>query len=198
MNKEYIISRGTRGISTILFSWLYIPHIIVYFLSSHRKLINSDLEKYAYKTGGKLPIFMTLLFLLHNNPWYRVTFYHRIGPLYKWLISWIRPGDKSFLIPDHTKIGAGFRQDHAFATTLNAESIGKNFFCLHCVTIGKKNEKRPTIGNNVTIFANVVVIGGIHIGNNVTIGAGSVVVKDIPDNAVVVGNPARILKYIEN
>lgn len=35
------------------------------------------------------------------------------------------------------------------------------------------------------------------IGNNVTIGAGSVVVKDVPDNAVVVGNPARIIKYNE-
>ena len=37
----------------------------------------------------------------------------------------------------------------------------------------------------------------ISIGDNVTIGAGSVVVKDIPDNAVVVGNPAKIIKYNE-
>ena len=35
----------------------------------------------------------------------------------------------------------------------------------------------------------------ITIGNNVTIGAGAVVVKDVPDNAVVVGNPARVIKY---
>ena len=38
----------------------------------------------------------------------------------------------------------------------------------------------------------------IMIGDNVTIGAGSVVVKDIPDNAVVVGNPAKIIKYNES
>ena len=41
----------------------------------------------------------------------------------------------------------------------------------------------------------VVIIGNITIGNNVTIGAGSVVVKDVPDNAVVVGNPAKIVKF---
>ena len=53
------------------------------------------------------------------------------------------------------------------------------------------------IGNNVSLGCNVTIIGGVHIGNNVTIGAGAVVVKDVPDNAVVVGNPAKILKYID-
>ena len=41
----------------------------------------------------------------------------------------------------------------------------------------------------------VSIIWDITIGDNVTAGAGSVVVKDVPDNAVVVGNPARIIKY---
>jgi serine acetyltransferase len=40
------------------------------------------------------------------------------------------------------------------------------------------------------------VLGKISIGNNVKIGAGSVVVKDIPDNCVVVGNPAKIVKQL--
>ena len=52
----------------------------------------------------------------------------------------------------------------------------------------------PTIGDNVSIGANVNIIGNITIGNNVEIGAGSVVVNDIPDNCVVVGNPARIIR----
>ena len=46
--------------------------------------------------------------------------------------------------------------------------------------------------------ANVVIIGDIKIGNNVIIGAGSVVLKDIPENAIVAGNPARILRYAES
>ena len=43
-------------------------------------------------------------------------------------------------------------------------------------------------------MANALVFGGIRIGNNVTVGAGSVVTKDVPDNCVVVGNPARIIQ----
>jgi serine O-acetyltransferase len=61
------------------------------------------------------------------------------------------------------------------------------------VTIGEKNNQRPSIGNNVELHANCIVIGGITIGNNVIIGAGAVVVKDVPDNAIVVGNPAQII-----
>jgi maltose O-acetyltransferase len=45
---------------------------------------------------------------------------------------------------------------------------------------------------------NCVVLSGVTIGNNVVVGAGSVVTKDIPDNAVVAGNPAKITRYIEN
>jgi sugar O-acyltransferase (sialic acid O-acetyltransferase NeuD family) len=47
------------------------------------------------------------------------------------------------------------------------------------------------IGRSTFVGANSVIRQGITIGNNVTIGAGTVVIKDIPDNAVVIGNPAR-------
>ena len=50
----------------------------------------------------------------------------------------------------------------------------------------------PVIGNGVELGANVIVLGDIRIGNNVTIGAGSVVLDSIPDNALVVGEKARV------
>lgn len=124
-------------------------------------------------------------------------FYHRIGPIRAALISWLRPGDKYFTISSTTKIGKYFHVGHPFSTIINAESIGDNFSCLQNTTIGAGRKGRPTIGDNVLIGANCVIIGGISIGSNVIIGAGSVVVKDIPDNSVAVGNPARVIKTIE-
>ena len=54
-----------------------------------------------------------------------------------------------------------------------------------------------TIGNNVFIGANSVVLPNVSIGSNVIIGAGSVVSKDVPDNSVYAGNPARFVRTIE-
>lgn len=48
------------------------------------------------------------------------------------------------------------------------------------------------------IGANVTILPGVTIGNNVVIGAGAVVTKDIPDNSLAVGVPARVIKEIEN
>ena len=77
-------------------------------------------------------------------------------------------------------------------------SIGYKSTIYQQVTIGEnENREAPQIGNNVIIYAGAKIIGNIKVGNNVIIGAGAVVVKDVPDNAVVGGVPARILKYRE-
>lgn len=56
--------------------------------------------------------------------------------------------------------------------------------------------KPVTIGNDVWIGGNSVINPGVTIGNNVVVGSGSVVVKDIPDNVVAAGNPARVIREI--
>lgn len=53
-----------------------------------------------------------------------------------------------------------------------------------------------TIGDNVWIGGNTVIMPGVHIGSNTVIGAGSVVTKDIPDWVVAAGNPCRVIKQI--
>lgn len=53
-----------------------------------------------------------------------------------------------------------------------------------------------TIGDNVWIGGNTVILPGVTIGNNVVIGAGSVVSKDLPDDVIAVGNPCRVIRKI--
>lgn len=56
--------------------------------------------------------------------------------------------------------------------------------------------KPVTIGHDVWIGGDTTILPGITVGNNVVIGAGSVVTKDIPDNVVCAGNPAKIIRYL--
>ncbi len=71
----------------------------------------------------------------------------------------------------------------------------------HPLEINERNKgleyaKPITVGNNVWIGGNVVVLPGVTIGDNSTIGAGSIVVKDIPPNSVAVGNPCRVIRTL--
>lgn len=89
---------------------------------------------------------------------------------------------------------------HPVGITIHKDCIiGKNCVIFQNVTIGlgKYNEERgsdiPSIGNNVTIYPNSVIIGGISIGDGSIIGANSVVLHDVPGGTTVAGNPAHII-----
>ena len=182
----------------LLFSFLYIPHMICYLMlmGGGKKELIKDIDAMLTRLNIGIPTFLGLLYFLHNNPYFRSLFYYRIGPVASLLIGWYRPGDRYFMISKTLKMGGGFLLAHPYATILNAESIGENFSCRHCTTLGAKSNGRPVIGNNVSLGANVTIVGNVHIGDNVIVGAGSVVVKDVPSNCVVAGNPARIIKTL--
>ena len=91
---------------------------------------------------------------------------------------------------------------HPIGITIHPGTIvGKGCWIYQNVTIGcdqKHPDNVPELGNHVTVFANAVIFGKIKIGDNATIGAGAVVFKDVPANATVVGNPARIIEKKDN
>lgn len=193
MNKRKIRDLARLAFA-ILFCWLYIPHLLLFVLRG--EVIRTDVRRIREQISLRLPDALSFLWLIHNNRYFRSLFYFRIGPVWTILMGWWRPGDRYFQISYTTKIGKGMLIAHPYATVINAEKIGDYFSCIHCTTIGAKDSGRPTIGDYVNLGANVTIIGPVHVGNNVTVGAGSVVVKDVPDNAVVAGNPARVIKYL--
>ncbi|MGT2647327.1 serine O-acetyltransferase [Streptococcus uberis] len=101
-------------------------------------------------------------------------------------------------IPYKTKIGEGtLFPHHALGIVIHPyASIGRNCKIEQNVTIGGRSglTELPQIGDNVIIGAGASIIGPVVIGNYAQIGANAVVVKDVPERAVVVGVPAKIIK----
>jgi maltose O-acetyltransferase len=63
----------------------------------------------------------------------------------------------------------------------------------------RRSYRKPiTIGDNVFIGWGSIILPGVTIGSNVVVAAGSIVTRDIPDNCVVAGNPAKKIKNIES
>lgn len=113
-------------------------------------------------------------------------------------------------IPARTEIGEGFYIGHFGRVIINPDCvIGKNVNIATGVTIGAENrgsrKGSPTIGDDVWIGTNAVVVGNITVGNDVLIAPLSYVNFDVPDHSIVIGNPAKIIHrenaveaYIEN
>jgi acetyltransferase-like isoleucine patch superfamily enzyme len=92
-------------------------------------------------------------------------------------------GDNVLIAPNCMIAGG----NHSF------ENSNKPMIIQNCTT------KRPiVIGNDIWIASNSIILDGVHIGDGAIIGAGSVVTKDVPSMAIVVGNPAKLIRYRNN
>lgn len=154
---------------------------------------------------------------LHNEVWYiyhyirhlRYVEYYmnckgRKHPLFLWhFFRYKRLGFKlRFTIYPNT-VGAGFRIFHAgdFVHVGPFCKIGKNCTLLPGVVFGNKHEEttnaKVTVGDNCYFGLGAKIFGPVIIGNNVQVGANAVVTHDVPDNAVVGGVPAKIIRIKE-
>lgn len=178
----------------------YFPLIMLfYFFNKKRDLVSERNVWYDVIYPDKKKNFSLFVDLL-NLAEYRSVLYFRLGG-WSSFVKWLARGQYALHLSGSNRVdvGCGLVIQHGHSTRVGAKSIGHNCQIWQNVTIGTNKPHSgnfPVIGNNVKICAGAIVIGDIKIGDNVTIGAGCVVVKDIPSNCVVVGNPARIVKYL--
>ena len=125
--------------------------------------------------------------------------HHRLGPLGK-IFSMMNFFAFGIEIAVRCKIGPGLFLPHTQGTVIGAWRIGSNATIFQGVTLGSREvdftyteTSRPFLFDGVTVGAGAKVLGGIAIGSNVTIGANSVVLSDIPEGALAVGAPARVV-----
>lgn len=136
----------------------------------------------------------TFNILMINYPEFRNIYYYRTNSKFRKLQKLLFPPVSTLFIWS-PEIGPGLFIQHGFATVIAAKSIGKNCFINQQVTIGYTSDNDcPVIFDDVTITAGAKVLGNITVGNNVMVGANAVVVKNVPDNCTVVGVPAYIIK----
>lgn len=98
------------------------------------------------------------------------------------------------------RIAPGVVIDHGIGVVIGSTaSVGRGTLIYHGVTLGTKHpctgKRHPDVGENVILGAGAKILGPIKVGNNAIVGANAVVVRDVPENAVVVGVPARLVKW---
>ena len=169
------------------------------------------LKQYLDSIIKRDPAAKSRLSVILTYPSVKAIFFHRIANFFclaKFdLIARMISQFSRFLtgieIHPKAKIGKNLFIDHGMGVVIGETSeIGDNVTIYHGVTLGgispsidsdkQRNVKRhPTLKNNVVVGSGAQILGPISIGENAKVGANAVVTKDVPDNAVMVGMPAK-------
>ncbi len=180
---------------------LFTPHYFLFKTDKNNLSLSQELEQWCKVLMiNKGSMFKNFMWYIINLKEYRSLFYHRLGGKSIFL-SWYSPGKNNLYISTkRDTIGVGLVIQHGHSTIIHSQGCGKNCQIWQNVTLGKAKtdvkgfSSLPTLGDNVKVCTGAIVLGDIFIGNNVTIAAGSIVVKSVPDNCVVAGNPAKIIR----
>lgn len=150
-------------------------------------------QKIHHLTGSRSVVLAELLWTkqeFRNLFLYR----NRFRRVYRtWVKMIYRPMNTLYI--ESKEIGGGLYIQHGFATMIAAESIGTNCWINQQVTIGFNGHGRPPIiGNDVMITCGAKVLGSITVGDHSVIGANAVVIRDVEQDAVMGGIPAKRIK----
>ncbi len=157
------------------------------------------------------PAARSKLSLILTYPGVKAVFFHRIANFFSiakfHLVARIISQFSRFLtgieIHPNAKIGKNLFIDHGMGVVIGETSdIGDNVTIYHMATLGgiapsinsdnQRNVKRhPTLKENVVVGSGAQILGPVVVGKNAKIGANAVVTKDVPENAVMVGIPAK-------
>ncbi len=178
------------------------PVYLCALFSKQKNLIKADVKRWNEIDQIKFGYFKSLNWYLTYKKEFRNLIQHRfkhpshsIASLIHFAIARIlwKPLESLYI---YTKdIGGGLYIQHGFATIISAEKIGKNCRIYQQVTIGYKKDLCPVLEDNVSITCGAKVLGGLTMHKNSLAAAGAVVVKDVPENAIVAGVPAKIIAY---
>lgn len=166
------------------------------------QLIRSDYHRYTGCGMSHSLLRIILIALIGRYNGFTYTFWMRLASrrdLFYWFYMfkvWRLQKKYHIQINPKAKIGYGFYIGHGIGVVINYNAtIGNNVNVSQFLTIGSNTGECATIGDNVYIGPSVCVVGPVKIGSNSSIGAGAVVVNDVPQNATVVGVPAKVISY---
>ena len=169
------------------------------------------IEEYINSIKKRDPAAKSKISILLLYPGVKALFFHRIASFFckakfdfiARLISQISRFFTGIEIHPKAKIGKNFFIDHGMGVVIGETSeIGDNVTIYHAVTLGgispsinseeqRQIKRHPTLKNNVVIGSGAQILGPITIGQNSMVGANAVVTKDVPDNAIMIGIPAK-------
>jgi len=174
--------------------------------------LKADLERYFRMTGAEGPWAKARLVLQTESIWAIAV--HRLGhflrseaplparALLRWPFAILQLAARlvvGIYLDPAADIGGGLYIGHSGGIWVAPQTrIGRHCNLAHAVTIGVGGSARrgaPTIGDRVWIGTKATIAGPVTVGSGAVVGANSLVATDVPENAVVVGVPARVLGF---
>lgn len=159
------------------------------------QLIAADMQANPRNPKGRL---LCILYRVAHGVLFLPSYLKPLGyvyiALYKFLTEYILGTE----IHWRATIGPGMHISHGYGLVIHSNVVvGSGIILRHGVTIGVAHtgdhDDVPTIGDDVEFGANAIVIGKVQVGDRATIGAGAVIARSVPANALVVGNPGKIV-----